>query len=535
MKTYIKSVLGSMLTIAALGLAPAVFAAEEGPKPIPNHGSIYGAAVDAELQAKLQRRLEKMRETSGTVTAPNAGAKQAAKPTAAKPTIAAPKPATNQPKPSAPAGSTVKTPEQDIKERHAQEQDAKERSAITDTLWGTTDDAMTIKGLWQDLQKLLVDHQHGGWEESNWTQVPYDRLAELRDEVMPGIHESFEMVLPYYIDAYDQLPAGSSARQRCLTLVNAAASALFGMIEYTPEQYIVVTKIIAEVKKLSPLLANAMHELVGAKKVFGSYAVSAPTAKPAPKPSAKPVAQPAPKKDAEQKKDADVKAQKDTGKIKKFKNLEELQQHYKNELRKEEQGLMEIMYSYNAIIEQQWNDMLKLSHLFQSLVPSRRTKYSPNSKLYKMAVSILKQSGVDPATVNIVHDDGNKIGILAASVTEIIMNEQACENMAEDAFNACLLHEIQHRHHEDTIILPCMAAVMKKYPEFLTLWNHFIEKRADISALIVNPAYTKGFIEYFQNLNPAHQFKECCSHPSNANRVALAQQIYTEMMACLQA
>lgn len=144
---------------------------------------------------------------------------------------------------------------------------------------------------------------------------------------------------------------------------------------------------------------------------------------------------------------------------------------------------------------------------------------------------------------------------MASGMTAILINEKECRTLTKEAFEAAVLHEIQHILHKDIIhklarkrLLKdkCDKSFTKKdRTEILKAIERFEEKRADIlGALAAGLEHTQSFSSYFcknaaseislfklHNIDVKDYGKYASgTHPLNYTRCTYLDKLYKQML-----
>ncbi len=261
----------------------------------------------------------------------------------------------------------------------------------------------------------------------------------------------------------------------------------------------------------------------------------------------------------------DLETKKSQSAVRKFKSLKELQDYYAKDLKEQEATLLQIFFDVTGITAQEFETIKA------EFAPRLEQLYATETKkLEEMATKVGTKENltywISSASVPPTQEQQR----FANTITAVAKRLCAQEKVAMPSFffssehmesgmeigytifiidvstfmplpsiynETIILHEIGHLKFEDALIQQTMTQIFKEtgqeYAEsFMQLWNFFREKRADIFAWTHSIEYAKAGFDYFCRSAAKPKFyEENLQHQSDANRAAIARQIYQEMLA----
>lgn len=400
-------------------------------------------------------------------------------------------------------------PKPSIVQQEIKEREARSAAQMPNAFWGT---AQNVKKLWDELQKLLVDRKAGSWDEPNWKPAAYNRLGEIRDVDAPKISPALAQFLPDYIIAYGEL--SGNARDIFLKTADTLASALFGNAPLSTEVQGTIKKMIADLRQLSPKtlkLADIIKNIAQAR---------AKAAAPAQKPS----------------KNGDVKHEADIKKQKAEQCLEDLRKFYRDDLEQQRRELMDIFYEITGMNEQQFLNYVKNNR--NEIIADVQTELANNksiskySRFFQITQRLLEKNNLQ----NIAVLNDNTAGFIASALY-IKIDIEHYAYLDDTTIAAIVLHEIQHILFDDPVIIYCITTLMENSPfeeTFLQMFSFFIEKRADILAWLTSPEHAKAGMKFHGNKPLDVKFAVYMTHISAANREAMGNALYKQMLSCYE-
>lgn len=247
----------------------------------------------------------------------------------------------------------------------------------------------------------------------------------------------------------------------------------------------------------------------------------------------------------------------------KFKSLKELQDFYKQEMADQEKMLLDVFFETtgvspkefeskkliirNELYDGLWGykgelDLLKKryaqnkNHITKDNIQPTQDQQLLADKIITIAKKVFHQEGIPLPEIFFDHIETG----YGLEVTPYFLkvDMQTAQHETDLELQAGILHEIGHLKYDDAPIKSTLRrfSILKNETNFeesfMQLWSFFIEKRADIYAATRGLEYAKGIIEYY--LSPLYKetyYREQGTHQSPANRAALAQQIYNEILA----
>jgi hypothetical protein len=292
------------------------------------------------------------------------------------------------------------------------------------------------------------------------------------------------------------------------------------------------------------------HPLFTKKQITGAASA---TGKPQPAPQKPAVA----RREKEHK--VEVEAKTAQAPIHKFKSLKELQDFYKKEMEQQEALLLGIFFdltgespelvetgkeSMENVLIADWKKQLyqlRTKSTFaqgNNHIMSIYTRPTKKQELFaheiiKIAKKLFLQEEIGHPEIffDYVEPTGYamwvtpfyiQVDMLDVAELPLILNE------------TMLLHEIAHIKYSDAATQTALRETLEKYnpdslESFMQLWSFFIEKRADVFAWTHGIQYAKGGVDRYESKKHLPVYET--THPSDLNRLALAKQIYQEMLA----
>ncbi|MCX5925391.1 MAG: hypothetical protein NT124_03840 [Candidatus Dependentiae bacterium] len=144
----------------------------------------------------------------------------------------------------------------------------------------------------------------------------------------------------------------------------------------------------------------------------------------------------------------------------------------------------------------------------------------------KMVDTIVDECCIDRSLIDAVYE--TRYGYAANIQTILIPHLKIPHNQIRHKLS--LAHEIMHILHSDVIYRKAIDSSLKlKDQHFVHKHNHFIEKRADILAALMNPDYAyQGYLEHTEFARKGHI--SAPSHPPHNKRAEYLKSLHTEML-----
>lgn len=171
----------------------------------------------------------------------------------------------------------------------------------------------------------------------------------------------------------------------------------------------------------------------------------------------------------------------------------------------------------------------------QSCVNTRTDKGSRTAKaaLCQLTESVLTEFGLPAEQFSILKTSDRTIA--RATNNKVEINEHNFEQFPTDAQRFIIAHETQHiLNHDETskrvldTLLREQGISDRQLCKPRNDFYQFIEERADIQAARTNSAYSQGYVSFMQTLLNRYGEHSGTSHPKNADRLQLAQQINSQ-------
>jgi hypothetical protein len=171
----------------------------------------------------------------------------------------------------------------------------------------------------------------------------------------------------------------------------------------------------------------------------------------------------------------------------------------------------------------------------EDLAP-RKKHVSENTK--KLVLEILESSGIDTKNIKILATEMECAA--AASETVVFINEPLLEKYSQDEQLFIIAHEAQHMVYKDYLHNCALKEVLQdknisyqcsNINDPANCYSRFCELRADVNAALKGKRFTDGFLKFAQKTFDAHESNPGTTHPSDKDRLALAQEIYSAMQA----
>lgn len=224
--------------------------------------------------------------------------------------------------------------------------------------------------------------------------------------------------------------------------------------------------------------------------------------------------------------------------------LDELKKQYQTEFKQEEQVLMQEFFTMTEIDGQDWSEykqtlipqFVEFNGNLQEKLINDCPQPLPDTIISRVQ-ELMKKTDLDARKIAII---GNKdyLGqdaIMCAGGSFIVINEPKLEANQFSALDidAMLLHEMHHLLYEDYLNKSLMymfihqhrsdLALTKEWTSFHRKWNHFMEKRVDISVGLLAKDYCQSRL----NCAPAEQASE--NSPSKATHVAYMSKLLKQL------
>lgn len=203
---------------------------------------------------------------------------------------------------------------------------------------------------------------------------------------------------------------------------------------------------------------------------------------------------------------------------------------YLNELAKHEEQLWQEAQQLFGLHKDTFHNRLKdYCYNFSNKKAKRSQTLSPQT--ITLVESVISDCGLDPKTVQIIHDPKMTTSPAMATHKTIFINEKAFTTYSPEGVRFIIAHETMHIKHQDGMAHGVLDFLLEeknipkdKQKQFVHKFLRFQETRADVEAVLINKQFAKGGTSFFTDLE---RLFTCSTrkHPKTADRLDLCKTV----------